>query len=81
MPDTGQSIGVLVAMLTVVGLPALAGSFAGRWRHATALAGILGGVALLLTASGYWLTELGRQLGTGDPDMAGLGYVIIETPG
>jgi hypothetical protein len=77
MPDMGQTIGVLVAMLIVAGLPALAGYFCGRWRHATALAGILGVVALLLTASGYYLTELGRQLGTGDPDMAGLGYVIM----
>jgi hypothetical protein len=77
MPYAGQIIQVLVAMAIVVGLPALAGYFAGRWRHAAALAGILGGVALLLTASGYYLTELGRQLGTGDPDMAGLGDVIM----
>ena len=77
MPYVGQIIQVLVAMAIVVGLPALAGYFAGRWRHATALAGILGGVALVLTASGYFLTELGRQLGTGDPDMAGLGDVIM----
>jgi hypothetical protein len=77
MPNTRQNIQVLVAMAIVIGLPALAGYFCGRWRHATALAGILGVVALLLTASGYYLTELGRQLGTGDPDMAGLGYVIM----
>ena len=77
MPYAGQTVGAIVAMLIVAGLPALAGYFSGRWRHATALAGILGLVALLLTVSGYWLTERGRQLGTGDPAMAGLGDVIM----
>jgi hypothetical protein len=76
MPDLGQTIGVLVAMLIVVGLPAFAGYRAGRWRHATALAVVLGTAALLLTTNGYLQTARGRQLGTGDPDMAGLGDVI-----
>ena len=75
--DSGQVFAALVGDIIVVVLPIVIGWWAGvRVRSIGGVRVGLGMAALLLTLCGLQGVTTGRALGTGAPDMAGLGDVL-----
>lgn len=77
--DSGQVLAALVGDMIVVAFPFVIGWWVGVRARSTVTVGIsigFGVAALFLTLCGLQGLTTGRALGTGDPNMAGLGDVI-----